>query len=608
MTTTPGQSESARSNRHLPLILAGVLGLSTLLLFWPAIGYDFIALDDDVYVAENPWVQSGLTRAGMVWAFTSLYEAVWTPLLWLSFMMDVELFGAGPFGHHLTNILLHTFNVLLLFFVFYRATQRIWPCALLAALFAFHPLRIEAVAWITSRKDVLSSFFMLAGLAFYNRHVLNQQKRALAYSTGCMALALMAKPMAVIFPVMLLIMDYWPYRRLSGPWIEFRRKGFALIREKTPMWILGLAGGLLAVLAHLRFDAIIPIRQVALWERILQVFHNYVFYIEKTLWPANLAILYPMEMAAPPTWALAALVALTAITYAVWLFTDRYPWLMAGWLWFLCTLAPVIGIIRFGTVHIADRFTYIPAIGLAILIAWGFDAWMNRVRNRAIPAGIALLAVLALAATTRAQLRLWQDSETLFTHTLRVTRDNYMIHNNLGVAFSEQNRLEEAIPHFVTAIQINPRYDKAYENLANAFIKQRRFGDAVQVLERLMIMRPDEASVRAMYGECLLGLGELNRAVEMFEAAVSLDPGLLEARGNLGIGLWELGRPEQALEQWLFILEQSPDDHRTRYHVVKAYAGLDRRRQAEEHLRVLLQAFPHEENQIRRNLGLTDMQ
>ena len=467
-----------------PRVLLASLFLAVLILaaYWRAIDSDFITLDDSAYVTGNGIVQVGLTGEGLRWAFTTTYQANWHPLTWLSHMLDCQLYGMNPKGHHLSSILLHAANAVLLFLVLSRMTGLLWQSGFAAALFALHPLHVESVAWVAERKDVLSTFFWMLTLLAYIRYVERPGFRRYTVVLAALALGLMAKPMLVTLPFVLLLLDHWPLHRLGAgggkepPQAVAWERVRAMIWEKLLLFLLGALSGAVTSLAQYRGGAAASLQELPFRIRFENALVSYVRYIQKFFWPRDLAVFYPHPGDSLPLWQaqLASLLLVLATLGALWV-GRRHAYVPAGWFWYLGTLVPVIGLVQVGTQSMADRYTYVPLIGLAIVIAWGVpDLLLRRgkkadlIQRRkttfvAVAAGV---LVLILTAATSHQVGYWRNSIALFEHSLSVTRSNYTMHTNLGLALANQGRHSEAIAQYHQALALRPDGTDALNNLA----------------------------------------------------------------------------------------------------------------------------------------------
>lgn len=440
--------------KRLPVLLAAALALLILLAFLPVLGNGFVNLDDGHYVTRNFWVRKGLTRGGLAWIWTANVANNWHPLTVLSHMLDCQIFGLVPAGHHLTSLFLHLANVLLLFEVLRRMTGAVWRSAAVAALFGVHPLHVESVAWVAERKDVLSAFFWILAMGAYARYALRPSLGRYLLVALAMALGLMAKPMVVTLPFVLLLLDVWPLGRLRFE-PGWGRRLARLAVEKLPL--LGLSAAASLVTLQYQTTSLVDLEVVPWKLRLANAAVSYAAYLGKLLLPRNLAVFYPLPLEIP-AWKAAGAAALIAVltALAVWR-ARKAPWLLVGWLWFLGTLVPVIGLVQVGRQAMADRYTYLPSIGLFLAACWGLaELAGDRAGRRAVLAAASVMAILALAAATRAQVRHWSDSVALFQHALEVTEDNYVAHIGLAKALATERDWAGAAEHYRAALALRP--------------------------------------------------------------------------------------------------------------------------------------------------------
>jgi Flp pilus assembly protein TadD len=500
-------------------ILAGLAGLTTL-AFWPLRTADFIHLDDTLYVTRNPPVLAGLTGESLRWAWTCFHAGFWAPVLWMSYMVDVTLFGLNPAAFHAVNILWHTANALLLFLVFHQTTGAVWRSALAAAVFAVHPLRVESVAWIAERKDVLSLFFGLAALWAYGRYVRRPSAGIYALLMVSFTLGLMVKSMLVTLPCVLLLLDYWPL----GRW----RRGSAwpLIREKLPLFALSGLFCALTFLAHRDFGGVQTVSSLSLPARCAHAVVAYGWYLVKMVWPADLALFYPHpQQPFAPLTVLGAGAVLLGISFAVFRLASGRPYLATGWAWYLGTLVPVIGLVQVGMQAWADRFTYLPMIG----VVWGgvwlaaerAERWRVRPPVRAALAGV-LLAALCLL--TRGQAAAWQNTETVARHALRATGDNFIAETLIGNALEDRGEDEKAVEQYRRAIRANPDYFVPYSRLGVLLDRQGRMDEAIKQYVRALELNPSLTGAQLLLGRALQRRGQLDLALELYLNVIRNDP------------------------------------------------------------------------------------
>jgi protein O-mannosyl-transferase len=468
---------------RLRVALTLALAAVAVAVFWPATGYDFLNFDDDVYVSNNLLVQQGLTWHGIRWAFTSVYELWWLPLLWISYMVDIELFGLGAYGHHLVNILLHALNVALLFWALARMTKSSWPAAFAAALFALHPQRLESVAWITERKDVLSGVFFFLCLIAHLRQVEHPSPLRFWTLQFLMLLGLMAKSMLIILPFILLLLDYWPLRRAGDPWGPGAWSRWRpLLAEKSILFALSAVFIVVTIVTHGTTGE--HVAATSWWTRATLVAPNYWSYLGKIAWPADLSLIYPPGMPSVLARILAPL-GLLALTGLFLRWRAKHPALLIGWLWFLVALGPVIRGLRFDEQSAySDRYTYLSAIGLGIALAWTAAEALARWRHRrAILSAAAVLVLAACTAQTRAMLPLWKDSLTAFGNILRHAPDHVLANTNIGEHLLNAGRPDLALPHLEIAAAGSTRDLLPHSNLGMALLLLHRPGDAIQRME-----------------------------------------------------------------------------------------------------------------------------
>ena len=574
--------------RHIGLALFFV----TLALFLPAMRFDFVELDDDTYVADNPWVQQGLTRQSVAWAFTATQENYWMPLTWLSFMADSSLQGRSPAGYHRTNILLHALNVGLLFLVLRRLTGQRWASAVAAALFGWHPLCVEAVAWVTARKDVLSTLCWLLAVLAYTNWV--RQRWARHYAGLClwMALGLMAKPMVVTLPFVLLLMDFWPLKRFGWGAAGSERVS-KLAVEKLPLFLLAAAASYITLFTHQAAGAMREGGAVSFVDRLTQAAVSYLIYLGHFFWPIRLSVRYPLLDRLPWAIGLVAAFSLLALTWVFFRWRARRPWLLVGWLWFLGTLVPIIGLVRVGTADFADRFTYIPAIGLGLMLAWEAAALRERRPGlRKTFASAAALALVACLTLTRYQLSFWTDGETLFRRALQVTRENFMAHNCLGRALERRHRLAEAQTQYEASLRIAPRFAQARANLGNLLAVQGRHAEAVSHLEAALQGTPSDAKIQSNLGSVLFESGRRTEGLRHLRQAVRMDPQLSDAHFNLAQALRDTGAPREALDHFELAARINPRDAAAHYEAGRLCLAIERPDRARDHFRAAVDCDP----------------
>lgn len=625
--------------RQHPKWVAAILLIAvTLVVYLPVRNHQFVGLDNNLYVTERAQVQKGLTWASLSWALTALEAGFWHPLTWWSHMLDYELFGSNPAGHHLMNLLLHTLNTLLLFGFLQGATGALWRSFFVAALFALHPLNVESVAWVAERKNVLSTLFWLLTLFAYVHYVRKPNARRYLSVLVLFVLGLMAKPMLVTIPCVLLLLDYWPLGRLDPSWNGLREKGSKLLLEKVPLFALSVTGGILAIHAEHQFGALPSLQQIPLDARVSNALTALVAYLGKMVWPTDLAVFYPHpEVSSPVVQVVLAISVMSILSVLVLLGTPSFPYLPVGSLWFLGTLLPVSGLIQVGRHSMADRYMYVPMIGLFILLVWGCAQWLedSRVRKR-LGISASILMLLGLSISTRLQLAHWQNSITLFEHAIRSTEDNYLAHNNLatafleageidqgieqlsialeikpespvyynlGLAFKQKGYLDRAAGYFVQALQLNPDVADAHNNLGIIRMAQGDGEKAIQHFSNALEKDPQLFQAHNNLGTLLLGSGQFEEAIFHFSRALEINPRQARAHNNLGAALDLLGRSEEAIAHYLQALELAPSSYLTHNNLGKMYMEKGDRDSAARHFRQALKLDPDNE-EARQHLAL----
>jgi tetratricopeptide (TPR) repeat protein len=571
----PTSAIAPPDRRQNLLICLGLLA-AIAAVYWPAARFDFVNFDDPVYVTDNDHVKQGLTWDNLRWAFSTFYASNWHPLTWLSHMADIQFFGLQPGAHHLVNILFHAANTLLLFFLIRNLTGARWRSAAVAGLFALHPLHVESVAWISERKDVLSTFFGFLSLLFYARYAQKRSRvdgressagsKSLSFDPRpstpdyflalfIFACGLMSKPMLVTLPFVMLLLDWWPLKRF-GNWREFLR----LLPEKIPFFLLAAAAGIVTFVAQKKGGAVVIVENLPLGARVGNALISYCRYLEKLFWPADLAVFYPHPVYWPVTKVLLAGVLLAGISVLVFMNRRRLPYLLVGWLWFAGTLAPAIGLMQVGEQSMADRYTYIPSVGMLILTVWGVHKLTRSWRHQAILLSLtgAAAAVLCMALT-RKQLGYWQDSETLFRHALDVTQNNHIAHNNLGYALFKQDRIDEAIDQFQEAIRIKPDDIEAHYNLGDALYRKGQINEAIQQYQEAIRLKPDYAEACYNLGNALYKQGQVDEAISQFQEAIRIKPDFANVHNNLGIAFKAKGQIDEAIRQYEEAIRLQPD-------------------------------------------------
>ncbi|MGV8081240.1 MAG: tetratricopeptide repeat protein [Syntrophales bacterium] len=525
-----------------------ILGLAALVLlsFQGVFQSDFIHYDDHVYVTDNPHVRGGLSGEGIQWAFTATDAGFWHPLTWLSLMADAQLFHLNPAGYHGTNLLLHLLTTILLFVVLSGITGQGWPSAFAAALFGLHPLHVEPVAWVAARRDVLSALFWVSSVGIYGWYALRPGLLRYAVLAAVFFMGLMAKPMVVTLPFVLLLLDIWPLNRLvfGGGRETVARDGAlrfrpatwkVLLLEKLPLLVMSAGIVSVTFFAEAKAGALKPLEAFSLPERLGNVLVSYVRYLGKTIWPADLSIHYAHPGSWPLWVVIGSAVLLAAITLAVLGAFRKRPYLMTGWFWFLGTLLPVIGIVQIGSHAMADRYAYLPSIGLFLMVAWGgADCLKARFPSRArfLSAAVALLLLATFAAVSRNQVSHWRDAVSIFRHAARVEPNNSLVQNNLGAALSRAGKSDDAIGPLREALRIRPDYAEAAFNLGSVLAEKGDREEALLWYDRALALQPGFAEVYNNKGILAAESGHFREAAELFQKALKIRPDYRDARSN----------------------------------------------------------------------------
>ena len=541
----------------ISLFLAG----TTFLTYWQVLDHGFLNFDDNRYVSENPHITQGLTLESMKWAFMESYTSNWHPVTWLSHMLDFEIYGTNPSGHHLTNILFHIANVILLFGVLLKMTGALWRSGFVAALFALHPLNVESVAWIAERKNLLSTFFWFLTMWSYLDYVKKGQMYLLMVLF--LALGLMAKPMLVTLPFVLVLLDFWPLKRWDwGNMKKTIESIKASIIEKIPLFILVVGSCVTTYMVQKGGDAVRSTELRSLYSGLTNALVSYLEYLGKMVWPQRLSVFYPHPGNTLPAWkVLACGVVLVWATVWVVKRIRNMPYLTVGWLWYLGSLVPVIGIVQVGEQAMADRYTYIPMVGIFIAISWGLSDLMKNGKQKFLPL-LAGIFILILTALTWVQAGYWKNGVTLFSHAISVVENEtpsfVIAHNNLGHALFSEKCYEESVKQYQQAIKINPHYAVAHNNLGTALIELNRYDQAIDHYREAIKLKPDYAEAYNNLGNALGDKGELNESINYYKNAIRLKKDYADAYSNLGIRLSETGQYEAAIVQYQKALEINP--------------------------------------------------
>jgi len=604
-------------------LISVIIVLITLAVYGNVRFHKFINFDDDIYVTDNQIVKKGLTLYGVKWALGFNESGYWQPLTWLSHMLDMDVYGLDSGRHHLTNLIIHLANTLLLFWVLFRMTGSVYRSAFVAALFAVHPLNVDSVAWIAERKNLLSTFFCIASLFSYCRFVEKPGPARYTLTLVIFALGLMTKPMLVTLPFVFLLLDFWPFRRMA--YIQrqdshikkpeedqaagHKTDNFKLVIEKIPFIVLSFGSVWLSILSTRHINNMISENAVPITLRITNALVSYVSYIAKMIWPFQLSVYYPFPQSVPLWQVAGAGILLLAVTWLFLLNLNRRPYFAVGWFWYLGTLVPVIGIVQGGLwPAMADRWAYIPLIGLFVIIAWGaFDIAARWRHGKTALAVLAVSAICCFSLITRTQLQHWENSETLFRHTLAVTLKNPVAHNNLGNALLEKGKAKIAIKHFEAVLALKPDDAKAHNNLGNAFMKMDRVDDAIvhylesierapyvarthnnlgvafykkervaesiRHLQKALRLKPDYADAYNNLGAAYRKAGQGGNAARCYLKAIQLRSDFAEAYNNLGILLWHQGKLKTASSYFKKALASKPNYKKAQENLKKLEAA-----------------------------------
>ena len=589
--------------KHRDIFVCLFLIMATLIVYWQVHSYEFANYDDDYHVYTNRYVQSGLTIENIIWAFTdgTLISNYWIPLTWISHILDFQLYGMNAGGHHLTSLLFHIANTLILFLVIKKMTGYFWRSAFVAALFALHPLHVESVAWISERKDVLSTFFWLLTMLAYAHYAERPGLNRYFWVLFFFVLGLMAKPMLVTLPFVLLLMDYWPLGRLqlgqsiSPGSIKIQKSSTSLlIGEKIPFFALTAIVSIAAYITQ-RKGGVVPGMDLDLIKiQTANALVSYVSYIGKMIWPSRLAIFYPHPENLPIWQVIGAGTLLVSLSVLFVRWGRKYPYLPVGWFWYLGTLVPVIGLVKISNFAMADRYTYVPLIGIFIIIACGIPELVAQWRHRKIwLVTLATVLFTVLMATTWKQVGYWENSITLFEHARKVTINNYVSHNNLGVALYDQGRTEEAIEHYLQALRMEPKYLKTYNNLGIALNKIGHTEEAIEYYLQALRIKPDYLDAHYNLGDALIKQDRTEEAIEHYLQALRIKPDYEEAYNNLGVALNRQGRTEEAIEHYLQALRIKPDYSKAHYNLGLALLSKGDIKGAVDRFRKVLQIDPN---------------
>jgi len=610
-------------NKKYKYLTVVLLIVCSLIAFGRIVANDFINFDDNVYITENNYIKAGLNSETLKWAFSAVVSSNWHPLTLLSHALDWRLFGANASGHHLVSLLLHIGSAILLFLFLNKTTGSLWPSAFVAALFALHPLRVESVAWAAERKDVLSMFLGLAVLYTYALYV---EKPKLSKYYLCLilfALSLLAKPTLVTLPFVLLLLDYWPLgrwqkalqpqllpvsnesglvkkkvkqrktdstkeKKISVPLMNRTKIIRSLLWEKSPFIFLAIASSIVTIWVQKNGGAVAYLEELPFLDRMLNAIVSYVAYLIKIFWPVNLAVFYTYRQFLPSWQVFGAASILLGISIAVIYAIKKAPYLFVGWFWYLGTLVPVIGLIQVGKQSIADRYTYFPSIGIAIILTWSIVYLLPKVKLRKIIIIPAAIILAALTFLTWQQCGYWKNSISLFNHVLQATKDNYLAHNNLGTALAAEGKKEEAIAHYRKAIEINPTFTIAHLNLGAALVAQGRIEEALAAIK----MNPNQEEAHFHLGVVLAAQGRNEEAIAHYLAAIKINPNYDDAHYNLANLFMKQGKIEEAIAHYRQAIKINPDHADAHCNLANVFVKQNKIDQAIEHFREAVRITP----------------
>ena len=539
MNSLPSQKKLSARVRF-EFVISLLLILAIIVVYYQTKNFDFVLLDDDVYITNNPFVAGGWRSENIKWAFLNSHGGFWIPLTWLTYMVDSQLHGLDAGYYHITNLIFHIINTLLLFTIFRQMTGDIWQSGFIAALFALHPVHVESVAWVSERKDLLFGFFWLLTMWSYHHYV--KQPAVWRYSLVILffVAGLMSKPMIVTLPFVLLLCDYWPLKRFQFkkyqlPDVAYPKISIVkMVLEKVPLIILSIGASVLTFMQQQAHGAVSSIENSPINQRLANALISYVKYLAKMLWPHDLTAMYPYPPAIP-FWQIAgACLLLAFISLLTMKHFAKHPYLAIGWLWFLGTFIPVIGIIKIGSHAMADRYTYITFIGLYVMIAWGVPGMLNQFRYKKIvlaSAAVALIVVLMI--TAKSQTSYWANSIRLFNHSIEVSQNNFLAHRNLGLALSYRGQLDEAVEHFKQALSINPKSAKCYNDIGTYLMLKGKYDDSIGYFKKALSFQPNFPKAHNNLGLVLMAKQKYAEAASHFQEALRANPDFKPARKNL---------------------------------------------------------------------------
>jgi protein O-mannosyl-transferase len=597
------------ANKTRKIIICIFLILSTFSVYSQVQDHEFINYDDHTYITENLNVQAGLTGKSVKWAFTTFYASNWFPMTWLSHILDYQLYGLHPKGHYLTNLFLHISSVLILFIVLFRMTGALWQSGFVAAMFALHPINVQSVAWIAERKNVLSTLFWLITIWTYIRYAEKPSIKRYGFVFLFFALGLMSKPMLVTLPFVLLLLDYWPLGRLKleqkrgDKKITEKHRGnkseiLRLVLEKIPLFLLVVLASIATIIAQKSGGALRPMDFISLSARLNNALFSYSLYLQKMIWPSGLSVFYPHPENALPFWqGFLSLSLLTLFTAVVIRLARRAPYLIVGWFWYLGTMFPVIGIIQVGGQAIADRYAYVPLIGIFIIIAWGLPELMAgwRYKKKALSILVGIL-IPALAIVTWTQVGYWKNTFTLFKHATTVVDNRYpgaaLIYNNLGLSLYKKGQFSDSFAQYKIATKINPSYHEPYINIGNILLEQKKAEEAIDYFKRAIAFKPDSSTAYYNLGRALAQKGEKEETISFYKKAIKIKPDFAAAHYSLGNALLAEKKVEEAISYYKMAIEFKPEYFQAHNNLGNALAQKGDIREAINHYKETVRLKP----------------
>jgi Tfp pilus assembly protein PilF len=552
---------------HLVFLIVLVLAILTLATYWRSQDHGFIEYDDQLYITKNYLIQSEISLKSIAVTFKDVHTGNWHPVTMLSHMLDWQLFGANAGGHHWTNVIFHVFNTILLFVLLRMMTGAMWRSAFVAALFAIHPINVESVAWIAERKNVLSTFFWFLTMICYVWYVRSPGWKRYLTVLIFFVLGLMSKSMLVTLPFVLLLMDYWPLNRTnirqqeeqSIPPISFKKEKLSvLILEKVPLFIIAMVFIGMTLYAQQTVNALATLESVTFPNRIANAVVSYVWYIKIFFWPTDLAVFYPHRMIL--TWQVSlAAIFLIAVTLLVCKHFRKYPYLVVGWFWYLGTLVPVIGLLQVGLQSMADRYAYVPLIGLFVIMAWLIPQALFKLRySKIYTFFIFIIFIILFTVSTYIQIGMWKNTTTLFEEALKIDPENYMAYNILGSEEAGKGNHKKALHYYQVSIKINPRYARAYSNAGNEYLKLGQYQEAYNYYQKAIVINDKLADAYYNLGVLNLVTNRPDEALVHFHKALTIMPDFIYARFNLGVALFRMGKISDAIEHFEKAVELNP--------------------------------------------------